>query len=46
MKSKKVSLHQLNYKTNGLVLLLKSLFEGTETVSCGLSLWMARMEMD
>ena len=37
-------MHQLNSKTNYLVLLLKTI-EGTETVSCRLSLRMAWMEM-
>ena len=41
-----MSLRQLNSKTNDIVLLLLRLFEGTETVSCCLSLQMAWMEMD
>ena len=45
MKGKKVPPHQSNSKTIDLVLLLR-LFEGTETVSCLLSLRLARMEMD
>ena len=44
-KSQKVSLHQLNFKTNDLSFVVKD-FEGTETVSCHLLLRMAWMEMD
>ena len=43
----RVSLNQLNSKTNDLVLLLKTInFKCTETGSCRLLLGMAWMEMD